>query len=84
MKPEEQRPRYPEIRVDLSRAKDGFDLLGKVHGGMKDHLLPRKIRNEFTREMYGTCKQSGVDRTRICNFQDWIAVCRRWVTVEKI
>ena len=78
-------PRFPKIRVDLSKATNGFDLLGKVHGGMKHHHLPREIRDEFTHEMYATCKQSEEDPwSWIGDFQDWVDVCKRWVTVEKV
>ncbi len=63
-------PRFPNITVDLSKCVDTWDVEGKVHGQMKERLMPRSVRREFTRDVQ-RCK----------TWAEVIAVTQEWVAV---
>ncbi len=63
-------PKYPELKVDLSKCHDVFDIEGKVHGQMKHHGFDKSIRREFTH---------AIQKSR--TWDEVLLITKTWVTV---
>jgi hypothetical protein len=66
-------PKFPELIVDLSKCKNGWDVEGKVHEQMKNHFFSKKHRQTFTHEIQN-CK----------NWDEVILTTKKWVTIKNI